>query len=133
MKIHQIYRMLPPNSLIDTVVNCFGITSLDNCNHYFCKTDLKSLETVNKINNVVNTLKFYYLPCKAHYMDKIDERKAVTILRQLIRLRGYCILVHYRYKNKVKQACYQIKNSTCLEYGNQKTIRIHHTPVVIDF
>ena len=52
----------------------------------FTKENLQDLNTVEKLNNHIERLREYYLPCKAKkYLVNLDEKKSITILRQLLK------------------------------------------------
>ena len=54
-------------------------------------------------------LKEYYLPCKSRlYLTDLDEKKCITILRQLLKQYNYNILAKEKTIKSVKYNFYQI-------------------------
>ncbi len=54
-------------------------------------------------------MKKYYLKCKhAKYLENIDEKKYITILRQIMRPYNYSIKAYEKYNNGEKYLLYVI-------------------------
>jgi hypothetical protein len=86
MKINQLFTEIVDTNLLLRLLKCYGLNSVDD-KRTFCKSDLQKIGTVEKLIPVVEELRLYYLPCKAKvYLDAMDERKAVTVLKQVLRL-----------------------------------------------
>jgi hypothetical protein len=51
------------------------------------------VDTVQKIINLSDSLREYYLPCKSKkYLTDLNEKKCITILRQFVKIHHYkCI------------------------------------------
>ena len=112
MKINQLFTKKVDTDVLIRVLNCFGLTDL-NDKRYFCKYDIIQANTVHKLNIMKGELEQYYLPCKAKiYLDDGDmnEKRAITILKQILRLHGYYL--HSKEKNisNRKIIFYQLQN-----------------------
>lgn len=91
--INQLFRETPHETLVYRVCNVFGLSGLDD-HRWFSKMDMQSHGTINKLNNrLLDDLKQIYIRCKARsYLTDIDEKLALTILRQLLKTQGYRIV-----------------------------------------
>lgn len=86
MKINQLFIKHVDEDLVLRILKCFGLTSFDD-KKTFCKLDLVRIKIVEKLKPHIDELRAFYLPCKAKvYLDNMDERKAITVLKQVLRL-----------------------------------------------
>lgn len=86
MKINQLFTQPVEKDLLLRLLKCFGLSGVED-KRTFCKFDLQKIGTVDKLVPVVEELRAFYLPCKAKvYLDGMDERKAITVLKQVLRL-----------------------------------------------
>ena len=61
-----------------------------------------------KIFNI-ESLEVYYIPCKSKvYLNDIDEKKCITILRQFLKYMDYNLKLKEKYVNGVKNYQYFI-------------------------
>ena len=109
MKINQLFKEKVSESLMISVLSAFGLKSLDD-QAIFCKSDMiTKYQTVININKLKPELERYYLPCKARtYLSNIDTKKALTILRQLLRLYGYILEIKQKYIKYKKVIYYKL-------------------------
>lgn len=115
MKINQLFIEQVPVDLINKMLNCIPLDSL-NDKQFFTKYTLITNKTVEKFETeVIDKLFPYYLPCKSKiYLTNMNEKKFITILKQCIKLYGYKILSIEKNKCNKKQIYYTITNSTNL-------------------
>ena len=74
--------------------------SLDDTN-FFTKQTLLDNHTVDKLTALKGTLETYYLPCKSKvYLQDINEKRRITILKQFIKMYGYTTISKERYINR---------------------------------
>lgn len=92
MPKNQLFKIIPDENIIQDILEAFGLTNLEDT-RLFTKSHMKEINTVDKINELKEKLTEYYLPCKAKkYLNDIDEKKCITILRQIVKLYHYkCI------------------------------------------
>lgn len=112
MKINQLFIKKVDVDLLVRVLNCFGLTDL-NDKRFFCKLDMIQHSTVIQFAMLRESLEPFYLPCKAKiYMnpDSMNEKRAITILKQLLRLHGYYLISKERNINNRKIIFYQMMN-----------------------
>ena len=63
---------------------------------------MADIDTVQKINELSDSLKEYYLPCKSKkYLTDLNDKKCITILRQFVKIHHYkCIGMEKSIKGK---------------------------------
>ena len=86
----QLFRVKPYIPFINEFIKFYGLSNITDTN-LFTKQNLIELKTVENITKVMNKLNEYYLPCKSKvFLTAIDEKKCLTILRQLLKIHNYC-------------------------------------------
>jgi hypothetical protein len=109
MKNFQLFCELPELDFIHELLECYGLTGFDQ-NIEFCKSDLVDLKTVDKLENILPYIVPYYLPCKAKtYLTEINEKRAITILSQFIKLYAYKLYRKERIIKKKKIIYYKLQ------------------------
>ena len=90
MPKNQLFKNYPTEGFVIGLLNIYGIQDFSD-NHYFTKDDLENLNTIEKLNELKDTLASYYIPCKAKiYINDINNhKKAITILRQFLKTQNY--------------------------------------------
>lgn len=112
----QLFRVHPTNELFMSVLSAFGFSNLDNA-HPFSRTDLKNIKTVEKINMLKPYLEKCYIPCKARtYLNNLNEKNVITILRQILKTRGYIVSSKEKYMKGYKFILYRICIKNIEEY-----------------
>lgn len=105
---NQLFRKEPNNEIINKLLNSFGLDNL-NDNRHFSRDDLKKLNSVEKLYKIKNELNEYYIPCKARtYLNDLNEKNIITILKQFIKIKDYTIISREKYSNKKKFIIYQL-------------------------
>lgn len=121
MKINQLFNKPMGEDVLLQIMACFGLSGL-NDRKSFKKQDLVAFKTVQKIEAIKGTLQEYYLPCKFKlYLEDVSEKKAITMLRQVLRLFDYHILSRERNINNKKIIFYTLQSDRELE--NSTNIR----------
>ena len=78
MTINQLFCKNPDSHVLDILMNCFKLEGLQD-NTIFTKKDLMENNTVEKLNNNLEELGKYYLPCKAKkYLTDLNEKKCIS-------------------------------------------------------
>ena len=107
-KKNQTFRNLPDMNIINSLLETFGLENLDD-NRLFTRKHMIEIETVKKINDLKNKLAEYYLPCKCkNYLEEINEKKSITILRQFIKIYNYKVSTFEKSIKGKKQMIYQL-------------------------
>lgn len=121
MKINQLFTKKVDTDILLKLLSCFGINDL-NDKRFFCKYDMIQANTIERIAEVKDELEEYYLPCKARiYLDieNMNEKRAITILKQVLRLHGYHLISKEKNVNNRKIIFYQLMNE-------KDTSQTHH-------
>ncbi len=105
-----------PKELLHEIISAFGLRSLDDKRN-FSRKDLVTLNTVGLINNIKDKLVKYYLPCKARtYLNDLNEKNVITILRQCIKPFNYTVCSREKYLKGEKFIIYNIVPSSLKNY-----------------
>jgi len=105
---NQLFKSIPPDSVIDKVIKTFGLTSIHDL-YEFSKEDILENKTVEKLYELKSELEKYYLPCKARtYLNDITPKNSITILRQLLRVKNYGVKSKEKYIRSEKSIIYKL-------------------------
>ena len=108
MKKDQLFKKNIDDELFTKILNSFGLQNLDD-SRSFSRKDLKILKTVEKIRGLKLELEECYLPCKARtYLNGLDEKNVVTILRQILKTRNHTISSREKYMRGEKFIIYSL-------------------------
>ena len=108
MPKNQLFRKTPPNELCVKVLAAFGLRGFSDAT-YFSRKDLESTCCVEALSSLKQELAEYYLPCKARtYLNDLNSKNAITVLRQISRLHGYCVQSREKYIKGDKFIIYQL-------------------------
>jgi hypothetical protein len=114
MKLYQLFKAVPPVTLLLDLLLCYGLRGLEDASE-FSKVMLRERNTIEKLYELLPELIIYYIPCKARkYLGDLNEDRAITILRQLLRLYNYELGKKERVVRKKKIIYYYLQslNST---------------------
>lgn len=127
MNKNQLFKKLPPIDLFERLVKIYGLTDINDCRK-FTKDHLTKNKTLEKIEGFRDELEEYYLPCKTNkYLLDLDEKKLITILRQIAKVFDYHIISNEKYLNSKKVLQYS------LEKNNPIFDDINYNLKIIDF
>lgn len=108
MKKDQLFKKIPSDELFNKVLNSFGLIDLSD-SRSFSRKDLKVLKTVDKIYELKPELACCYLACKARtYLNNLNEKNVITILRQILKTRNYTIISREKYMRGEKFIIYSL-------------------------
>ena len=118
----QLFRIAPSKELTEKIIQCFGLRNIEDTTN-FSKNDIKTLETVKRIESLKSALSECYIPCKARtYLNDLNEKNVLTILRQCLRCQGYNLTSREKYIKGDKFCIYQI-----IPFDDKKYIPVHIT------
>ena len=81
------------------------------------------------MGEIVEELKKYYLPCKSKlYLLSLNEKKCITILRQLLKVHNYTLMSKEKYIKGKKSLFYQV-----IPLQIDMTIKERNSKVIIRF
>jgi hypothetical protein len=132
---NQLFKKIPSKEMMDKVLLCFEITDL-NTKISFCRKDINHFKSVEKLNKIKDELKEYYLPCKARtYLNDLNEKNIVTILRQILKNFNYNVISKEKYLRGEKYILYNIIANTDVEESktNIKHLQIEKKSIIINF
>jgi hypothetical protein len=136
MPKNQLFKKIPTKEILNKVLLCFDIDDLQNGKVSFCRKDIVRLDSVSKLNNITDLLKEYYLPCKARtYLNDLNEKNIVTILRQILKHFNYNIISKEKYLRGEKFILYNIIANTDVQEDEQnvKHLQIKKKSIIINF
>jgi hypothetical protein len=92
MPKNQLFKNTPDLQIVQAVLEAFGLDDIED-KRQFTKEHMIDINTVQKLTELSETLKDYYIPCKSKkYLVDLNEKKCITILRQFIKIHHYkCI------------------------------------------
>lgn len=123
MKINQLFNKPVHEDLVTRVLHCFGLLDFFDRRH-FCKNDLNAMGTVARVTDLVPELSTFYMPCKAKtYLQNINEKKCITILKQVIRLYGMTLISKERNVRGKKIIYYHVMGAGDYEQMHHMTNR----------
>jgi len=105
---NQLFKELPPKELCLKIMSFFNLNDFTD-NREFTRNNLKIFKTVDKIEEIKKEIISYYLNCKVEkFFNVLDEKKVITILRQLIKPYGYKIHSREKYFEGKKVLLYKL-------------------------
>ena len=119
MKKNQLFKKLPTMDLFDRFVKIFGLIDVNDCRK-FTKDSLVLNQTLEMFDGFREELEEYYIPCKVQkYLTDMNEKKLITILRQIAKVFEYNVISNEKYLNSHKVLQYALeKNVVCDDYIN---------------
>ena len=109
MNNYQLFKALPNSSILDKLEIIYPIKGFREKRVTFTKQDIYDNNTIDKLNDFISTLKTFYLPCKQRmFLNCLSFRRAMTILRQLLRVFSYKIMSKERFTKYKKHYEYTI-------------------------
>ena len=136
MDKNQLFKKIPTETIMNKILLCFNISTLDEGKVTFCRKDIINFNSVNKLNNIKEELKEFYLPCKARtYLNDLNEKNIVTILRQVLKHHNYNVLSKEKYLRGEKFILYTIvtNNKVVEDKKNIKHLHIEKKKIIINF
>jgi len=123
MKRNQLFKKIPDLNFIIDFIQIFGLKSLDDIRQ-FSRKNLEQLDTLEKLKEFLPRLSEYYIHCKKlKYLDNIDIKKAITILRQILHEYNYKVNSIEKFVDGKKILLYNIESAD-KEYKNNNLLII---------
>jgi len=111
-KINQLFSKEPPSfELVKEIIfSLFNKELNDSIYYEFTVKSLVNKKSVLKIEEYIAELKKYYLKCKHNkYLENINEKKLITLLRQILKLYDFSVDSVEKYNNGEKFLLYTIE------------------------
>lgn len=108
---NQLFSKNPPYELVVKILNILLNREISNDIHYeFSKNSIKNKNINNKIKEFIPELKIYYLKCKHQkYLENLNEKKIITLFRQILKPYDFIINSLEKYNNGEKYLLYTIE------------------------
>ena len=82
---NQLFRISPDLKITEQLLNLFGIKNMED-NHSFTRENLNDLKTVEKMNEMIDELMKYYIPCKSKkYLSELNEKKMCNDIKTVFK------------------------------------------------
>ena len=110
--INQLFVTKPSRIFVENLLKLF-IPNGFNEYYTFTINKLKDNKILDKMNEIyfLKHFKMYYINCKYNTIFKnFTEKKAITVLRQFLRIYNYNIIACEKYINSEKFKFYKLKN-----------------------
>jgi len=114
IKKNQLFSKEPPPFELVNKIFYFLINKELNGNIYyeFSKKNLSIKKIIEKIDEYIVLLKEYYLKCKhKKYLENLNEKKLITLFRQILRPYDYTITSIEKYDNNKKYLLYILEKN----------------------
>lgn len=108
---NQLFSKIPPFDFVSKILYILINKELNDSLYFeFSRKNLLNKNIVEKINSFIPELKKYYLKCKhKKYLEKLNEKKIITIFRQILRHYDFSINAIEKYNNGEKYLLYIIE------------------------
>jgi len=127
MKKNQLFRKLPTLDLFERFVKIFGLIDI-NDSRKFTRDTLINQKTIEKFDGFREELEEYYIPCKVDkYLKDMNEKKLITVLRQIGKIYDYNVISNEKFLNSKKVLQYS------LEKGGINDDYVNYNLKVIEF
>ena len=111
----QLFKNKPELNLVIEIIRLFGLEGFDDIK-LFTKQNMIELNTVENMKEYIPKLQEYYLPCKSKiYLQDLNERKCINILRQLLKQYNHTLISKEKYIKSIKYNFHQI-----IQFSNKK-------------
>ena len=113
---NQLFRKTPPRGICLKILNAFGLKDFTDTRN-FSRKDLEVIKCLDQINEFKDELQEYYIPCKSRtYLNELNTKNVITILRQIVRLHNYSVVSREKYIKGDKFMIYQLVPSETRNY-----------------
>jgi len=110
MRRNQLFKVDPSLKFLEEFIKVFGLKDM-NDSRKFSRETLYNFNSLEKFEKYRDELKRYYIPCKYDkYVNNLNEKKIVTILRQLVRTHNYKVVSYEKYIDGQKTLLYSLEN-----------------------
>lgn len=110
-KKNQLFKEIPSLEFVTNFLKLIIPNGFDKY-YFFYRSDLNNKRIIDKLQlpYFKNNLMRCYLPCKyrKHFIE-VDDKKLVTIIRQMIKIYGYNIVSSEKYSNGKKFLSYRLQ------------------------
>ena len=127
MKKNQLFKTIPTLDFFERFVKIYGLIDI-NDNRKFTRETLLKNKTIEKMEGFMDELEEFYIPCKRDkYLKGLNEKKMVTVLRQIAKAHDYQLNSNEKYLNGAKVLQY------CLERDKPVNDYVNYNLKIIEF
>lgn len=132
MKVIQLFKSHKFSETdLHQFLSCYGFENGLHDRRIFNRDSLENIKTIEKLENMQHVLLKYYLPCKAKiYLNNLTYKRAITILRQVLRLHNYYLNKVERNVLNRKEVYYSI---SCMQPLLSKHVSCINSNVTLEF
>ncbi len=124
-KKEQLFKNIPTKEFVEDVLKLFIPNGFQDSYYQFSRKMITEKNIIEKLNLLMPQLKNHYMNCKhKKYLENLDPKKCVTILRQLLRLYEYRVISMEKYHNGQKFLLYKIEKIEIEKDNHQKKLII---------
>lgn len=111
--VDQLFREHPPFELVNSILYLLTNKDLDKIKTYnFSRKIILNKNIIESIQVYIPELKKYYLKCKhSKYLENLNDKKIITLFRQIIRCYDYSIRAIEKYSDGHKYLLYIIEKN----------------------
>jgi hypothetical protein len=120
MSLFQLFKKKPSDDIINEVLHITGFNSLDDPKEV-SRTYLDSDEVIEKYLEIQENVASFYIPCKSkkYIIDTPTGKNIITIIRHMLKTRGYSVQSQEKYKSGQKTTVYKIIPKTDANNNNE--------------
>jgi hypothetical protein len=109
MSLFQLFKKKPSDDIINEVLQVTGFNSLDDPKEV-SRTYIDSDSVIKKYLEIQENVAAFYIPCKSkkYIMEIPTGKNIITIIRHLLKTRGYSVQSQEKYKSGQKTIIYKI-------------------------
>ena len=124
-KKEQLFRKVPSKDLVESILKLFIPNGFQDIYYQFSRKMIIEKGVVEKLEEMRDQLKEHYMNCKHKlYLEGINPKKAVTILRQMLRLYQYRVVSMEKYYNGKKYLLYKVEKIEIEKENHQKSLLV---------
>ena len=107
---NQLFReFMDYDTLKNLLKESFNVDLNENINYSFSKKTILSKEIITSLEKNIEFLKKFYIKCKHKiYLENLNEKKVITLFRQLLRIHDFELKAKEKYENGKKYLLYTI-------------------------
>lgn len=124
-KKEQLFKKVPSKEFVESILKLFIPNGFEDIYYQFSRKMIIEKGVVEKLEEMRDLLKEYYMNCKHKlYLEGINPKKAVTILRQMLRLYQYRVVSMEKYYNGKKYLLYKVEKIEIEKENHQKSLLV---------
>jgi len=126
-KVDQLFRIQPPYELVNDILLLLTNKDLNMVKTYkFSRKIIINKNILENIKIYIPELKKYYLKCKHYkYLENLDDKKIITLFRQIVRPYEFSIKAIEKYSDGHKYLLYILEKN--IPFNNTSLKKINST------